>query len=390
MTMRVRATLAAASAGVLMLSGCGFTGLYGAPLPGGADLGNNPFTVTAYFTDALDLVPQSAVKVNDTAVGKVTKISLDGWSAKVTMEVNDSVKLPANATAEIAQTSLLGEKYVSLNPPATTPSQAELKNGAVIKLDHTRSAAEVEQVLGALSLLLNEGGLRQIRTIGRELIDALKGNEPNIKSLLGRLNTFVGTLNAQKTDITDALDGINKLAITLNQQKKVLTDALDTFPAALKVLADERTKFTALLTSLDRLGTVATDVINNTQTNLVTSLKALEPTLQQLRASGDAFPQSLRIFATFPFPLGTTRELVKGDYANLSAYLNLDIGETFCQFNEGPSAALGQVLCNLLKGKTTPDNPFTANRGTAKSAQGATGNSADIRRLKPVLIESGR
>ena len=37
----------------------------------------------------LSLVPQAAVKVNDVAVGRVTKVSLapDGWSAKVTMRI---------------------------------------------------------------------------------------------------------------------------------------------------------------------------------------------------------------------------------------------------------------------------------------------------------------
>ena len=70
----------------------------------------------------LDLVPQSAVKVNDVAVGKVTSIALDGWHAKVTIEVNDSVNLPANARAEVKQTSLLGEKYVNLMQPLTAPA----------------------------------------------------------------------------------------------------------------------------------------------------------------------------------------------------------------------------------------------------------------------------
>ena len=59
------------------LSGCGFTGLYGASLPGGANVGSHPYTVTVQFANVLDLVPQSSVKVNDVAVGKVTAITLD-------------------------------------------------------------------------------------------------------------------------------------------------------------------------------------------------------------------------------------------------------------------------------------------------------------------------
>ena len=58
----------AGSLSLLLVSGCGtagFTGLYNTPLPGGAELGEHPYTVKVHFQDVLDLVPQASVKVND-------------------------------------------------------------------------------------------------------------------------------------------------------------------------------------------------------------------------------------------------------------------------------------------------------------------------------------
>ena len=79
---------ALAVAGVAVITGCsssngGYNGIYAIPLPGGANLGNHPYQVTAQFADAGDLVPQSAVMVNDVAVGRVTKIFLPpgSWTA---------------------------------------------------------------------------------------------------------------------------------------------------------------------------------------------------------------------------------------------------------------------------------------------------------------------
>ncbi|WP_375502961.1 MCE family protein [uncultured Jatrophihabitans sp.] len=367
----VLALLAVAS---LVLSGCGFQGLYSASLPGGADLGDHPITIVAHFDDVLDLVPQSAVKVNDIAEGKVTKISLDGWKAKVTMQVNSRVSLPANARAEVNQTSLLGEKYVALEQPLGAPSTSKLKSGADIPLSRTRSAPEVEQVLGALSLLLNQGGVEQIQVIARELNTALKGNESAIRSLIGQLNTFVGTLNGQRDKITTALDDVNTLAATLNRQQTVLTDALDTYPAALAVLSQERGKLTTLLSSLSRLGTVATSVITATQADFVSALKSLSQPLKQLTASGANLPKALRIAGTFPFPLGRSREFVKGDYANLSAILNLNLTDQLC-------GALGSqlpLLCTT-KSPTLPTLPTVA---------GA--NSSSSKKLQPQLIGTGK
>ncbi|NMH94417.1 MCE family protein, partial [Pseudonocardia bannensis] len=70
----------------LLASGCGVLsgGLRGVDLPGGADLGDDPYEVTVEFSDVVDLVPQSLVKVNDVPVGSVTTIAVDphSWVAE--------------------------------------------------------------------------------------------------------------------------------------------------------------------------------------------------------------------------------------------------------------------------------------------------------------------
>lgn len=400
--MTGRRTVALLAAGCLALSGCGFKGLYSAPLPGGADLGNHPYTVTAYFADVLDLVPQSAVKVNDVAVGKVTAISLSDcaspdsartvWCAKVKMSVQGSVDLPANAHAEVQQTSLLGEKYVALLRPNGPESSQRLHNGSKIQFVDTKSAPEVEQVLGALSLLLNNGGLSQIQNIASELNKALGSPERQhaVRDLITQLSTFTGTLDNQKSDITNALDSIDTLAATLNRQKHVLTDALDTFPQALKVLNSERGKLVTLLSSLSNLGSVAARVINATQEGLVTSLKALDPVVTRLAESGADFPKSLKIIGTFPFPLGLTTTIVRGDYANLDAQVNLSLTDELCGLLPPP---LNTIFCNLpgsqsAKAKTTPGAGSTA--ATSNAATNAATNSSAASKLPPMLIGAGK
>lgn len=106
-----------------------FDGIEDLPLPGGADLGAHPYTVTAELDDVLSLAPQSAVKVNDVAVGRVTAIELatGTWSARVTLTINGDVRLPADASARLEQSSLLGEKYIQLVAPARTAADASPK-----------------------------------------------------------------------------------------------------------------------------------------------------------------------------------------------------------------------------------------------------------------------
>jgi phospholipid/cholesterol/gamma-HCH transport system substrate-binding protein len=178
------------------LSGC--QGVLDFPLPGGAAQGSNVYRVTVDFRDVLDLVPQSAVKVNDVTVGAVDRITLNGWHAQVRLRLLDSVKLPDNAVAELRQTSLLGEKFVSLSPPTGVASQGRLRDGDTIPLSRSGRNPEVEEVLGALSLVLNGGGVAQLKTINVELTKAMAGRESDIQGAVHQLDTFIGGLDQRR------------------------------------------------------------------------------------------------------------------------------------------------------------------------------------------------
>jgi phospholipid/cholesterol/gamma-HCH transport system substrate-binding protein len=308
-----------------VLTGCGFKGAKSFPLPGGVATGSDATVITVQFSDALDLVPQSSVKVNDVTVGSVGDIELgkDDQGADVAIvevRIRKDVVLPANTTASLRQTSLLGEKFVSLDAPAAAQATGRLASGAVIA--KTTRNVEIEEVLSALSLVLNGGGLEQVQTISREITLALKGREPKVRDLLTQLDTFVGGLDAQKADIVRALDSLDRLTARLSAQRTVIATALRDLPGGAKVLADQRADLTRLLTGLDRLGDVSVRVIDATQANTVADLKALQPILAGLNSAGSALPRSLELLATYPFP----REVdtgIRGDYANLYASIDL-------------------------------------------------------------------
>ncbi|HEX3590074.1 MAG TPA: MCE family protein [Pseudonocardiaceae bacterium] len=324
MTRWRKPALGAGVLGVALLTaGCGsggFGGIYDIPLPGGADLGSHPYQVTAQFGDVLDLVPQAAVKVNDVAVGRVTRISLPvhGWTANVTMEVNGDVHLPANATASLEQSSLLGEKFVELAAPANQTPAGTLADRAVIPIARTSRNPEVEEVLGALSMLLNGGGIAQLRTISRQLNSALTGNEPQIRAALTNLNDVVANLDAHKQDITRALDGIDRLSATISARDKEVGTVLDDLTPGLKVLDQQRGQLVDMLGSLNTLSDVAVTTVNDSRDDLVADLRSLQPTLRQLANAGQALPRALQVLLTYPFTDAVLAD-IKGDYLNVYA-----------------------------------------------------------------------
>jgi phospholipid/cholesterol/gamma-HCH transport system substrate-binding protein len=339
--MRRAQRLTALTAGVLLLSGCGFRGAYSFSLPGGADVGDDPYTVEVEFLDVLDLVQQSAVRVADVPVGRVEKIELDDdWTAVVTLRVSGDVDLPANSVAAIQQSSLLGEKYVELAAPGNAEPQGDLREERRIPLERTNRNVEVEELLGAMSLVLNGGGLTQLQTINRELGEAMEGRGDELRGTLDELNTFIGGLDEQKAEISRALDSANQLAETLAARTATIQSALDTIGPGLEVINQQRDLLVSMLESLARLGDVGTRVIDQSAENTIADLQLLQPILSQLASAGPDLAGSLELLLSYPFPDSALsalnyREAQTGGYAlftNMTATLDLDLSRLLCRY----------------------------------------------------------
>ncbi|MGE5290087.1 MAG: MCE family protein [Micromonosporaceae bacterium] len=348
--------MVAVAACVLALAGCQFNGVSSLPLPGGPDLGPHPYRVVIDFTNVLDLVPYSLVKVDDVTVGKVVRVRLAGWHAQVTCMLRGDVRLPANAVAKIEQTSLLGEKFVALSAPAGQRASGTLRNGSVIPLARTAEDVQIEQVLSALSLLVNEGGLENIATITSELNAALHGNEGQVRDVIKQLSDAVGALNAQRGTIVRAIGNLGKLTAKLAGQRATLARALDQITPAVKLLAQQRAQLTRLLVATSKLSAVTDRVINSSSANLLANLRSLEPIAANLAKTGAQLPQALELMITFPFPK-TATNAIRGDYVNLNVKLDLTATSLLRNFLSGTalSALSGKPPASLAM----PPPPLT-------------------------------
>ncbi|MGC4957838.1 MCE family protein [Actinomadura citrea] len=385
---RARLLGAAALAGVTALSGCSFNGVESLPLPGGPDLGPHPRTVKIEFANVLDLVPKSAVKVNDVSVGKVEKIELagepggqgrgGGWHAVVTVKFRGDVKLPDNAIATVSQTSLLGEKFVQLEPPKNEAPVGELADHDLIPLNRTSRGTEIEEVLSAMSLLLNGGGLEQVSTISHELQATMGGRESTIKSVLQRVNTFAGTLDQNRAAITRALDSIDRLTGKLSDERKTIQDTIDETGPAIAVLNRNRADLTKMLVALNKLSRTTTYVINQSKADMLANLRDLDTILRNLNKAGSDLPKSLETLITFPFP-STFENVIAGDYGNVRLTVDLDF-ESIAQNLLGGTdleglLGSGKQMRGMLQvpNVTLPDSPLGVLPQTPGGGQGGTG-----------------
>jgi len=320
-----------ASVAALGLAACDWQGVNTLPLPGTAGGGPGSYTVQAELPDVTNLQQNSRVRVGDVTVGNVTGIKRQGWHALVTMRLTGDVKLPANATATVGQTSLLGSLHVELAPPKDVAPEGQLRQDSLIPLSAGSSYPTTERTLAALSLLLNGGGIGQVQDITEAFSTAFAGREQDLRSLIEQLDVFIGYVNDQTHDIIAASESLNGLVGQIAAQKPVVDKALRTIPDALVVLKDQRNNLAEALDQLGKFSAITADTVHQTKDALVQESKALGPVLESLANAGPALTRSLSIFATYPWPKENITKWFRGDYGNVTEVFDL----TLSRFDAG-------------------------------------------------------
>lgn len=321
----LRLAIAAGSCIALTASGCAFQGVNSLPLPGAVGRGPEASVYHVEIANVATLEPNSPVMMDDVVVGSVRKLTVKNWHADVEISVKKGVVVPANAVASVGQTSLLGSMHLALNPPVGQSPNGKLPPGATIPLNDSSTYPTTEQTLSSLAAVVNGGGLGQIGDVIHNFSAALNGRESDIRDLITRLDTFVGTLDAQRDNIVASIHSLNRLASTFAEQRDVMTRALDRIPPAIDVLIKERPRLTTALQKLGTFSDTATQLVNESQADLVRNLQNLEPALKAFADVGPDLNKLLEYAAHFPFTQSFIDRAIRGDYYNLFATVDLTI-----------------------------------------------------------------
>ncbi|KUI00884.1 virulence factor Mce family protein [Mycobacterium sp. IS-3022] len=321
---RVWQALALLTAAAVLTSCANWRGIANVPLPGGPGTGSDSYTIYVQMPDTLALNANSRVRVADVFVGTVRSIELKNWVAVLTVGIQKGVRLPKNATASIGQTSLLGSQHVELAAPAN-PSLQPLTDGDTIPLQNSSAYPTTERTLASVATVLRGGGIPNLEVIQNEIYNMLSGRAEEIREFLGKLATFTAELNAQRDDITHAIDSIDRLLAYVAKRSDTLDRVLTEFPPLIKHFADTQNQFTDAIDAVGRLSAVTDQTLSAAQANLHTDLQALQRPLRELGRASPLLLQALKLMLTAPFDIDAVPKAVRGDYINLSGYIDLTL-----------------------------------------------------------------
>ncbi|YCK40305.1 MCE family protein [Actinomadura sp. ATCC 39365] len=186
-------------------------------------------TLNATFDDVQSLVAGHSVQISDVRVGTVTGIRLEGYRARVTMSIQSAHRVPVGSTATVAKTSVLGENYVLLSPPAgrDLATGPYLADGATIA--DTSVEPDIEQVTAKAGPLVEALGAQDVNAILDAASTAFAGKGADVNQLIRRTAEVTDAYAAARRDLATGIDALARLGDDLAEG----SDELDRLPGAL-------------------------------------------------------------------------------------------------------------------------------------------------------------
>jgi virulence factor Mce-like protein len=236
----------------MLLAGC-TTGLDSVPLPAPGHAGAG-ISLTALFSDALNLPAQAKVKLNGADIGEVESIRAHNFTAYVRMRINTDVRLHVGATAELRSATPLGDIFVAIRPgPNETPGAPLLRDGDTIALNSTSASAPIEEVLSSAALLVNGGAIRRLVSIVNGAGSAVGGRGEKVAALLQHSNALISRLNARSNQIDRALRSTNDLATSFSARRDTLSEAITAAAPATSAIRDNTAELADTVEAVARI-----------------------------------------------------------------------------------------------------------------------------------------
>jgi phospholipid/cholesterol/gamma-HCH transport system substrate-binding protein len=239
------------------------------------------------------LYPGSDVLIAGAKAGSVQDISLDGNQTLVTIALDDAYSpVHSNARVTVRPKSLLGEKYVALDPG----SSDVLQSGSRLPQTQVARAVELQDVVNSLDAPTRE----KLRTLVISLGGGLAGRGLDTNETLnyGRqdldhLAAITDTLAARDQDLEKVIQGLDQVTAELakSDRRQELGELIHNSEVLLHSLAQQDAQIKATLASTNA-------ALSRTDTSLSGTAAQLNSIFQQAPRTVDLLNGITRDFAT--------------------------------------------------------------------------------------------
>jgi len=257
------------------------------------------YTVIGYFTSATGLYPGDDVRVVGVPIGSIESISPQADAVKITMRVQRSVKLPADARAVVIAPNIVAARFIQLTPaykkgPAMT-------DGGRIGLDRTAVPVEWDEVKSELTQLSQQlgpqGGQVQgpLGTFIDQAADTFDGNGDSFRRALRELSQTAGRLGDSRTDLFGTVKNLQILIDALSRSNEQIVQFSGHLASVSQVLADSSVGLDNTLGTLNQALSDIRGLLNENNATLISSINKVTDFTSLLSNQSDDIEQILHV-----------------------------------------------------------------------------------------------
>ncbi|RMI34064.1 MCE family protein [Nocardia stercoris] len=261
-------------------------------------LGIGKQDIVAEFPQSAGIRSGDKVSVSGVPIGNVSSVKLEGDHVLVTMQVTSSTKLGSDAHAAIKMATLLGARYVSLDPG----TGSGLKDNR-IKLDHTAVPYDLSDVIQNGTPKFQALDTQKLNEAFKALGDQIDGSSELTAQALDSVGALAKTINDRKDQVDGLLKNLDKVTTILGDnrnsvllvitQGQAVAGAVMQRQQLLRTLLDN---IAALTKQLQSIGADNNDQLSSTIDQLNTMSEGLQKNKDNLDKLLQIMPPSVRQF----------------------------------------------------------------------------------------------
>jgi phospholipid/cholesterol/gamma-HCH transport system substrate-binding protein len=254
----------------------------------------------AAFHDASGLAPGNEVRVAGVRVGKVTGVDLASGSGGMYVRVafrldDDGVRLGRETGATIRIKTVLGQKYLALDPKGagTLPEDAE------IPLSRTATPFDVVQAVSGLAGTLDRIDTEQLAKAFRTLSATFQNTPPAVDASLRGLSRLSETVASRDRELRELLTRARSVTGVLADRDEEFRRLVADGEALLTEVSRRRDAIHNLLVGTDELARQLSGLVRDNRAQLAPALARLRGAVAILQRNKDNLESTIQRMGPF-------------------------------------------------------------------------------------------
>ena len=289
-SFRERNPLLIGAAGLLVLALLAMAAFFFEDLP---ILGTGT-TYQAQFSEAAGLEVGDEARVAGVKVGTVRSIELAGSNVLVSFKVSDAW-LGEHTSASIQIKTLLGQKYLQLDPAGTAP----LDPDQPIPRERTAAPFDVMEAFNGLAGTIEEIDTDQLGESFRIMAETFRGTPDEVRGALDGLSRLSETISSRDQQLATLLANTRTVSRVLADRNAEFPRLLADGNLLLAELRERRDAISTLLTSTQQLAAQLRALVAENRAQLRPALEQLDRVATILQRHQAELSRGIELLAPF-------------------------------------------------------------------------------------------